>query len=155
MTAPPPSHDSSGNPRLQIPLPLPHPFPETAWHLVTPELRETNPYFPKLEQAFLDACRRPGWNPKTVQMDGFMRAIDFCASPIDGSFRSYKTCIVADHPFLASLPSNAPRAVRHPYKADVRLRYALASDGWGFSGDMIRAEDAAIAFNAAASEART
>lgn len=139
----------------QTPIPpLPHPMLKLTWHIVTPEFRKTKAYYPALEAAFRDACRRPGWNPKTVQMAGFMRAIDYCASALDGSFHSYLTAVVVDHPVLATLPPHAPRAVRHPYRADVRLKYAVATEGWDFLGDINRADEAAERFNAAISGGR-
>ena len=126
-----------------IALPLPHPVPATTWRMVTPELRATKTYYPALLKAFEDG------RDKTVQMGGKMMAIDYCASHRDGSFHSYKTTIIDDHPFLKTLPPNAPRAVRHPYLAATRMRYLRATDGWGFSGDMGRADAAAWAFNEA------
>lgn len=130
-----------------IPLPLPNPKPEVTWRLVTPELRATRAYYPELEAAFLEACRKPGWNPRTVQMAGFLRAVDFCASHRDGSFHSYATALIADHPYLAELPRHAPRALRHPYLAATRIKYLRSTEGWDHLGDMRRAEEAAMEFN--------
>ncbi len=130
-----------------IPVPLPDPRLTTSWRDVTSEFRRTKAYYPALLTAFLDACRRPGWNPKTVQMAGFVRAIDFCADSRTGEFHSYKVALVVDHPILATLPPNAPRAIRHIYSADIRLKYALAKEGWDFMRDVTRADEAAEEYN--------
>ncbi len=137
-----------------IPLPLPSPILTVTWHIVIPEFEKSSSHYQALKSAFLDTCRRPGWNPKTVQMGRVLRAIDYCADHETGAFHSFLTALVVDHPFLAALPANAPRAVRHPYKADVRLKYAVAREGWDYLGDMRRAEEAAEAFNLATARLR-
>ena len=126
---------------------------KTEWVLVTPELMETRAYYPAIRQAFLDACRRPGWNPKTVQMGGFMRAIDYCAHAhfkvcdefgmkVDHSHpHSFKVCVAVDHPVLRFLPRNCPRSVRHLYRADNRLRWTIADDAQDLFQSIIRAEN--------------
>ncbi len=84
-------------------------------------------------------------------MGGGLWAIDYCASHLDGSFHSYATAVIEDHPFLQGLPKNAPRAVRHPYRAGVRLKYLFATEGWDLMQDMNRAEEARSQYNSAVS----
>lgn len=128
---------------------LPHPIPQATWHKVTPEIEVTSAYWPEIKAAALDAARKPGWNPRTVQMGGHMMAIDYSFEYGTHRVSAYKTAIIADHPFLATLPSNAPRQIRHMYRKDVRLRYLRAKDAWAFLQDFEQAEAAARQYNAA------
>ena len=132
-----------------IKLPLPCPMPKWEWRLVTDELHATQAIYPELKKAFENAVRDPGWSPKTVKMGGHMLALDYCASSAGPGlvFHSYKTALVMDHPFLKSLPKNAPRAVRHPYYAATRLRYLRMTDAYSYIEDLDRAESSARAYN--------
>ena len=56
---------------------------------------------------------------------------------------------LSPHPFLASLPPNAPRAVRSHYSRSVRLKYARATDIWSFLDDRKKAEQAWERYHAA------
>lgn len=133
-----------------IPTPLPSPLIKTEWVMVTDEFRKTKTYWPEIERAALDAARKPGWNPKTVQMGGHMMALDYCFYYGTKKVHSYKVGIVCDHPFLATLPANAPRAVKHIYKKEVRLKYLRAYEDWDFMRDANAADDAAEEYNRAA-----
>jgi len=126
---------------------LPWPIPASKWNEVTPEFERTTTYWPAIYEAAMDAARKPGWNPKTVQMAGHMLAIDYSFYPGTDIVSAYKTAVIQDHPFLKTLPSNAPRAVRHIYRKDVRLKYLRADEGWDFFRDMARAEEAWAKFN--------
>jgi hypothetical protein len=137
---------NDGNASL-LPADLPSPLLESTWRVVTPEFERTKAYWPEIQAAAMDAARKPGWNPKTVKMAGYMVAIDYSFHPRSDRVSSYKTVVLQDHPFLATLPSNAPRAVRHIYRKDVRLKYLRADDGWDFCGDLQRAEDAWAKYN--------
>lgn len=96
----------------------------------------------------MDAAQRPGWHPKTVQMGGAMMALGYSFDPQSGDVSAYKAGLVRDHPFLLTLPSNCPRAVRHPYRREVRLKYLFASSGWDTWRDQNAAEAAAALYNA-------
>ena len=114
-------------------------IPESRWEIVTPELKRTKMY-EGIRSAWLDAVLKPGWNPRTVQLGGFLRAIDYAGHDhwrrnddfgdvIDHTHpHSYKVAIISDHPLLAKLPKNAPRSVRHMLRADNRLRWLRAKD---------------------------
>jgi hypothetical protein len=132
-----------------IPTPLPIPVIPTKWQPVTPEFRKTKAYWPAIEKAARNAERRPGWNPQTVQLAGFLVALDYSFDPVTGEVCAYKTGIVIDHPFLFCLPQNTPRAVKHLYRREVRLKYLFAAEGWDFMRDMRAATDAADGYNAA------
>jgi hypothetical protein len=140
-----------------IQVPLPCDVLTSEWRECTDEMRQSDPVYPALEAAFMDACAKPGWNPKTVQLGDGLLAVDFCSDSATGRLHSYHVAKIEDHPFLATLPSNAPRAVRHPYRAATRLRYLRATDALSFMEDMDRADDAAWVYNEAAmrSEAAT
>ncbi len=126
-------------------------IPKTRWYLVTPEIKRTEIYA-AIRAAYLSAVRGPGWNPPTVQLGGFLRAIDYCGHPshhvydengdeIDHSHpHSYKVALVMDHPFLATLPTNAPRSVRHMLRAETRMRWLRMTDVFGFLEDSNRAK---------------
>ena len=122
--------------------------------------RAGSPMLAEIKQAFLDACRKPGWNPRTVQMGGVRLAVDYCAhswyadkhlgfyrpglprlGPKTGDLHSYKVVSFQDHPFLAVLNQlpHVPRAVRSLYRKEVRLAHLRADDGFV----VIRAVDAA------------
>jgi hypothetical protein len=126
-------------------------IPRSKWVVVTQEIHETAIY-QGIRQAFLDACRKPGWNPKTVNMGGRMLAFDYCAHAsrkkydergmkIDHSHpHSFRVAVIDDHPVLKQLPANAPRSVKHIYRAPVRLRFLLARDGWDYIESVNRAQ---------------
>ena len=133
-----------------IQTPLPWPLAEKVYHLVTPELRRASPHWPKIKAAAIAAWRGPGWNPKTVKLGGAEMAIDYLFAGGDSDeVIEYTTAIVEDHPFLSMLPSNAPRAVKHIYRREVRLKYLFALDGWDYLSDMNRADEAADMYNTA------
>lgn len=123
---------------------LPDPALDYQWRTVTPELgRKKTGIMADLKREFQRTCDGPGWNPGIVQMGGFMVAVDYCADR-HGNFHSYKTTLRMDHPFMRVLDGlgNAPRAVKHIYRADVRLRHLRAKDAWDALTDIIRAETA-------------
>lgn len=130
---------------------LPWPIPKSKWITVTDEFRRTEAYYPALVEELRDTIRRPGWNPKTVQMAGHMVAIDLCVDHTTRDLHSYRVALVMDHPFLSTLPKNAPRAVRHPYYAASRMKYLRMKDGWDFLGDWNRAEEAWAKYRAGSS----
>jgi hypothetical protein len=89
-----------------------------------------------------------GWNPKTVDLGDNLLGIDY-ALWSDGYEKTKITLPIGvkvvryvDHPFLATLPSNAPRAVRHIYTKEVRLQHVKLVDGWAYHFDIKRAEEA-------------
>lgn len=135
--------------RALIPMPLPDPCIRTQWHIVTPEFRRTTAYWPHIEAAARETAKRPGWHPKTVQMGGFMVALDYSFQPNSDEVSAYKTGLVMDHPFLRALPPNCPRVVRHIYRREVRLKYIFASSAWDLMRDLAAAESAAQDYNAA------
>lgn len=141
-------------PRAKIPVPLPFPTIETRWIRVTPEFRRTKAYWPVIEAAAKETAARPGWNPRTVQIAGFLMAVDYCFAPGSDEVSAYKIGLVMDHPFLALLPANCPRAVRHIYRREVRLKYLFAPEGWDLARDLAAAEEAARAFNLATERLR-
>ena len=131
---------------------LPNTLIKTQWQLWTPELdatttRQDSPSKIGLaiKSAFNKACDGPGWNPETVQLGGYMRALDYCSHPgPEAKLHSYNTAIITDHPFLAYLEGLkfVPKAVKHIYRADTRLKYLRATECWDFFGDMNRAQSA-------------
>lgn len=130
-----------------IDTPLPGTMPETRWIPATNGLLDR---FPALRDAWSDACRKPGWNPRTVKLDHSTMAIDF-ASDATGSDKlgSVLVAEVEDHPILATLPANAPKVIKHIYRKDVRLRYLRMDDAWSYTRDMTAADEAAKRYNAA------
>jgi hypothetical protein len=89
-------------------------------------------------------CQAPGWNPKIVRLEGNTVMVDLAMHHDDmmGLPHSINVIEWIDHPFLATLPSNAPRAVRSIYTKDMRLAYLRATDAWRFIDDMNKAEAA-------------
>lgn len=162
-------------------LRLPNPILKGWWVTVTDEMRgiyqptdsrytgptpNPGPIMNKLFNAFVHACKSPGWNPKTVVMGGNQMAIDYCAEDNPNyiptkdangkwsfppltikDFQSFHVINYDDHPFLSDLPSNAPRTIKHLYRKEIRLRHKRAEDAWGFYSDMAQAEQSLQNFN--------
>ena len=88
---------------------LPGTLIQTQWRMWTPELEATTTRRDSpskiglaIKAAFLRACNGPGWNPETVQLGGYLRALDYCGCPgLESRLYSYQTAVIADHPFLA------------------------------------------------------
>lgn len=64
-----------------------------------------------------------------------MVALDYSGDPRTGEVSAYATALIQDHPILEILPNNAPRAVKHIYRASVRLKYLRAEEGWDLLKD--------------------
>lgn len=118
---------------------LPSPLLETAWVDVTPG----DPVYTTLVPLFERAVRQPGWHPKTCPLPGNRLVFDLCAKAETGELGAYHVAFdVVDHPLLARLPNNAPRAVKHIYRRDTRAKYLRMTEAWDFMGDMDRADAA-------------
>jgi hypothetical protein len=134
---------------------LPSPIPFTQWLDWTPELERLairwpypNEMLASIKTAFRQACEKPGWNPETVQIGGFLVAIDYCADA-RGRLHSYNVAVIKDHPFLQTLNAipHVPRVVKAPYRREVAMRYLRTKDAFGFLADMRVAQEAWDAFH--------
>ena len=132
---------------------LPHDFvPATEWVLVTPEIRRSY-FYPEIRAAYLAAVKGPGWNPRTVELGGLVRAINYCGHPrgrrydarggrIDRTHpHSFQVAVISDHPFLRKLPKNAPRAVRTMFTAETRMRWLRCTEAFDYLAADGRAND--------------
>jgi len=123
--------------------------------------RRGSPILAEIKAAFRQACEKPGWNPRTVQMGGNVLAVNFCAhswaadrggwfapgkprsGPRSGELHSVQSVHYEDHPFLAVLNSlpHVPKAVKHLYRKEVRLAVFRSDEAFPW----IEAENAADA----------
>lgn len=125
---------------------LPAPALETEWH------SKESPYFQAVNSAqkaardlFLSRHPNKWFVPKMMKMDDGVSVVDY--SWRDGEISGFKVTKIEDHPFLGDLPANAPRAVKHMYRKEVRVRYLGVFDYADFMLDTNRAEEAREAYN--------
>lgn len=119
---------------------LPSPFLPWKWNDFNADMQNTEAG-QRIITAWREACEKPGWNPKTVVIDGALTAVDYSNRAGNGSYPiAYKTTVLLDHPFLKGLPDNAPRTVRHIYRKETRLRYLRQKDVRSYLDDLNRAE---------------
>jgi len=121
-------------------------IPHTEWRDVTQKVRES-PHWPEILEAAQNAANKPGWNPKTVKLDEDEVVLDYSFHRDSNDLSSFCVAKVSDHPYLSTLPSNAPRTVKHILRKETRLRYLRSSEAWGFICDLQKAKDSAQKYN--------
>lgn len=102
-----------------------------------------SPLWERAPEEYRPAPYRTSLPPIQKLADGRL-AIDASQRP-DGGYdiRAFDNI---DHPLLACLPPNAPRAVRQILRREWRLRYVRATDWSAFGPDLERAADAITAW---------
>jgi hypothetical protein len=132
---------------MKLPVDLPHPasVKKTMLRGEWPE-----DWTDKIEAEFRRAQQASGWNPKALSFTHGgekWRLISLWGEGQNSNRAGgIQVMLDADHPFLSSLPANAPRAVKHLYRKETLLRYAKMAEAWSIEEDMTRADFAWLGY---------
>ena len=118
---------------------LPHHELKTWW--ATPETLPTD-WGEKGQEELERATKASGWSPKLIKLSEEIVCIDVCGSTGSTTLHSMNLCRYVDHPFLLTLPSNAPRAVKSLYKKEVGLKHIRCGCLFTIMEDVRAAEEA-------------
>lgn len=142
----------------------PNALPYSQFEPRTITLADIPPHW--IDPVFTEANRvseKPGWNPKLVKLEGTTHMYNLCifnmppnpirwqtvrkVQPYVQLVHSIDIIQYEDHPFLATLPANAPRAVKSIYRKEVRLKHLRTTDGGDTLNDLYAADAAWDKFN--------
>lgn len=127
---------------------LPHPNLEVVWHGQDhPHFDEVSARYVSDRARFLAKYPSRWFVPKMMRLDDGSSVVDYAGKFGSDDLHSFAVAKIEDHPFLDELPSNAPRAVKHMYRKEVRVRYLGVFDYMDWITDVNRAEAARKEYN--------
>ena len=98
----------------------------------------------RIKDRALEAARRPGWNPKILDLSKYMKVIDYCFCHNSDEVSSFKVLLYKDSKHLRDLSEypHLPKTVKKIYTKENLLAYARSKEALPLFQDWDRAQEA-------------
>ena len=114
---------------------LQYAIPKTRWVKFNGDTR--------IKDRALEAARKPGWNPKILNLSKYVKVIDYSFYHNSDEVHSFKVLLYKDSKHLRDLSeySHLPKVIKKIYTRENLLAYARSKEAWPQFQDWDRAQE--------------